>query len=295
MSPRTLPAGAGHFAAGIEVKNPGAFSPRLVRFTQRIGGPLVRLSYRPSLDGFENLPSEGPFLLVANHSAGLGIAEIFSFYTLYFARFGAGRKLAGFALPLDWHIPGMRALVEAAGAIPSSYAAARHALAAGVPILMFPGGDYETTRPIWQAHRVDFGGRKGFLRIAREAGVPVVPLGIRGSHFTAPILWRSELLATLLVAPRLIGQKRWGVSLLGLLGAVLLLALVPLPWSLFWVWLWLGSPATFLPWIPWTVRLRIGKPLPARELFPTDGEAGLDAALVRVQASVQRLVDGLRA
>jgi 1-acyl-sn-glycerol-3-phosphate acyltransferase len=82
-------------------------------------------------------------------------------------------------------------------------------------------------RPLWQYDRVDFGGRVGFLRIAREAGVPVVPLGIRGGHLTAPILFRSRALATLLVAPRLIGQKRRGVSLLGLLVAVAIMAAGP--------------------------------------------------------------------
>jgi hypothetical protein len=150
-------------------------------------------------------------------------------------------------------------------------------------------------RPLWQYDRVDFGGRVGFLRIAREAGVPVVPLGIRGGHLTAPIHFRSRALATLLVAPRLIGQKRCGVSLLGLLVAVAVMAAGPASWWLraALTGLFLGSPLSFLPWIPWTLRLRIGASLAPAALFPmregTDAE--LRAALAQVEAAVQSLVD----
>ena len=34
------------------------------------------------------------------------------------------------------------------------------------------------------------------------------------------------------------------------------------------LWLWLGSPATFLPVLPWTLRFRLGAPLSLAELFP---------------------------
>lgn len=59
---------------------------------------------------------------------------------------------------------------------------------------------------------MDFGGRTGFLKIGREAGVPIVPMGIRGSHMTGPVLVRSTQLATLLLLPRVMGQKRWALN-----------------------------------------------------------------------------------
>jgi len=255
--------------------------------------PLVRFAHRPSLAGTENLP-EGPFLLVANHSAGLGVSELVSFAVSYLRTFGAARPLAGFALPATFGVWPFSRLLAALGAVPSTYAHAASALRKGVPLLVFPGGDHETLRPVWQHDRVDFGGRLGFLKIARDAGVPIVPMGIRGGAFTAPMLLRARWLAPFLVAPRLLGQKRWGLSLLGMLGA-LAIALTPLPLAmkLGAAFVWLGSPLTFAPWIPWTLRYRIGAPIPANELFPAhaaNDEETLRAALTRVEDAVRTLV-----
>ncbi len=260
---------------------------------QRWVWPAVWLAHRPRLAGAEHLP-EGPFLLVTNHSAGLGVSEIVAFGALYLRDIGPERPLAGFALPTTFRVWPFSRLLEALGAVPSTYEHARRTLELGVPLLVFPGGDHETLRPVWKHDRVDFGGRMGFLKIAREAGVPIVPMGIRGGSFTAPMLVRSRRLAKLLVIPHLIGQKRWGVSLLGALGtAGIALAPIPLVAKLGASMLWLGSPLSFTPWIPWTLRYRIGTPIPASELFPsgpTGGDDELRSALTRVERAVQALV-----
>ncbi len=252
----------------------------------------MRLIHRPTLTGIEHLPATGPFLLVANHSAGMAVSELLSFAVLYLRDVGPHRPLAGFAHPVAFRVYPVSAILRGVGAIPSTYAAAEDALAKGVPLLVFPGGDHEAVRPIWQANRVDFNGRVGFLRIARAAGVPIVPLGIRGSHLTAPILVRSRSLATLFVYPRLIGIKRWGVSLLGVLGALAVLAFGPVSWPLrvALAFLWLATPLSFLPWVPWTLRMRIGRPLTPSELFDGSDDE-LVRAVQRVEREVQALVD----
>ena len=262
--------------ATVQVAQPCRVAPHFAALVQRYLLPVVRVLWRPTLTGLEQLPVGAPFLLVANHSAGVGAAEILSFLALYLRDAGPQRPLS--------------AVHRQLGTIPSTYDAAAATLAGGVPILVFPGGDHESLRPICQAGRVDFAGRVGFLRIARTAGVAIVPLGIRGAAFTAPILLRGRWLAWVLLVPRLLlGVKRWGVSLLGLAGALALVAWLPVtwPWRALAVWLWLGSPLTFLPWLPWTVRLRIGAPLPAAELFGDGSDAALAGALARVQAAVQ--------
>ncbi len=276
------------------VEGPGRVRRGAAAVIRWLVSPLVRLCFRPTLEGTEHLPTDTPYLLVANHSAGVGAAEIASIASLWLQRFGTTRPLAGFALPLGFAVWPISAIHRSIGTIPSTYPAAYDALAQGVPILVFPGGDHESLKPVWQNHRVDFDGRVGFLRIARDAGVPVVPLGIRNGALTAPILLRSRWLATVLLLPRLMGQKRWGLSLLGVSVAALLaiaLPFGPIPTALA-IWLWLGSPFVFLPILPATLRLRIGAPMAPAELFPAAGEDALDTAREQVERTIEALVRG---
>lgn len=266
----------------------GQVTPRAERLILRILRPLTRLLYGPRLEGVEHLPAAGPYLLVANHSACIALAELGSLMALWLGAFGTSRPLAGFAHPLGLRLFPASAVLAGVGAIPSTFEAGRAALAAGVPVLIFPGGDHEAMRPLWQAARVDFGGRAGFIRLARAAGVPVVPLGIRGSHVTAPVLWRSRhLLPWGLVLPRAVGLKRWPLTLLGALGAAALCLALPGPlWGPAAAWLWLASPLTLLPLLPSRLRFRIGPALsPATVAEGTDAEAAR-----RVEAAVQALV-----
>jgi 1-acyl-sn-glycerol-3-phosphate acyltransferase len=290
--------GQEHWGQGIEIEHPGRASPTVVSLARRFLYPFVWVCHRPLFEGIENLPTRGPFLLVANHSAGTGLAEILSFVALWARAFDGKRPIAGFALPIGFRVFPLSRLLRAAGAIPSTYSAAKQAIALGSPILVFPGGDHEALRPLWQANRVDFGGRVGFLRIARASNIPIVPLGIAGGHFTGPILVRSRVLATLLVVPRLIGVKRWGLSVLGVMVAVAIATQGPGSWAVraILIWLWLGSPFVFSPWVPWKIRMRVGEPIAASELFAERGaregedEAELRRALTRVEGAVQSLV-----
>ena len=279
----------------VEGLRPGRLSPWLVRWALPVVRVAVRLAHRPTLEGFDHLPRGAPYMLVANHSAGLGQAELASLVVLYTDAVKArgesleDRPLAGFAHQFGFKVPLFGRLMRGLGAVPSTYEAAHDTLTRGVPLLVFPGGEYETLRPLWQAERVDFGGRKGFLRIARDAAVPIVPLGIRGSHYTAPVLLRAGWLATALVTPRLMGLKRWGISLFGaLLAAAIALSSLAVGWKVLLVWLCLQSPLVFVAWIPWTITMRIGPPIPAAELAALD----LDAAYRRVEGAVQALVTG---
>lgn len=284
------------WAAGATHGEPGVASEVALRFFTRFVHPVVRLAHRATLEGTEHLPELGPFLLVANHSGGLGIAEINSFIALYARRFGNSRPLAGFTHPLSFAVWPLSRLVPHIGAIPSTYGAAESTLRAGVPILVFPGGDHEAFRPIWEAYRVDFGGRVGFLRIARRAGVPVVPMGIRGSHFTVAPLFRSRVLPYLFVWPRAVGVKRYPLTLLAALGGALILWAVPLAWPAraALAWAWAASPFAMIPWIPWTIRIRIGPAIAASQLFrdapENEGDADLRRALSVVERAVQSLV-----
>ena len=81
------------------------------------------------------------------------------------------------------------------GTVAASPDNARKALVCGAALLVYPGGDYEVHRPSWQRNRVDFGGRKGFIRLALEQDVPIVPVVSIGGQETALFLTRGERLA----------------------------------------------------------------------------------------------------
>jgi 1-acyl-sn-glycerol-3-phosphate acyltransferase len=232
-------------------------------------------------------------MLVANHSAGIAIAELASFATLWTSGEVSALPLAGFAHPVGFRSAPGRWVHRHAGSAPSTYGAAHEALRSGVSLLVFPGGDHECLRPLSRAHEVDFAGRTGFLRIARDSGVPIIPMGIRNSHFTVPIAGRSRLLARLLVLPGLLyGVKNWTISVNSVIGAA---AISLLPWPV-WArvaaaWLWLSSPFIFVPVVPATIRFSIGPPLEPVDLFGEDRQRPLGDALADVTARVQQQVD----
>lgn len=285
--------------ARARVGTPGRSTPGVRRFV-RVLGPLTRLLFRPAARGWERVPRDRACLLVANHSGG-GVVDVLCLAHLALAH-DPDPRLAGLAHPVAFHVPGVAWLLRALGAVPSTYEHARQALARGLPVLIFPGGDHEAFRPLWQAGRVDFAGRRGFLRLARAAGVPIVPVGIWGTHHTQPILWRSGLLPRLSLLPRAIGIKRLPVTLPWLAGLAAIVALLApragplaaagaaLLWSNF-------LPVFFLPLVPWPVRVAVGPALAPDELFAAGGDEdeALGGAYDRVVAAVQAAVDSARA
>ena len=79
--------------------------------------------------------------------------------------------------------------------MPASRENAERALDSGAAVLVYPGGDYEVHRPLWERNRVDFDGRKGFLRLALRNDVPIVPVVAIGGQETSLFLSRGERLA----------------------------------------------------------------------------------------------------
>ena len=99
------------------------------------------------------------------------------------------------------------------GTVAASPQNARKALDSDAALLVYPGGDYEVHRPSWQRNRVDFGGRKGFIRLALERDVPIVPVVSIGGQETAMFLSRGESLARFLALDRVFRLKVLPISL----------------------------------------------------------------------------------
>jgi 1-acyl-sn-glycerol-3-phosphate acyltransferase len=99
------------------------------------------------------------------------------------------------------------------GTVAASPQNARKALEAGAALLVYPGGDYEVHRPSWKGNVVDFNRRKGFIRLALEQDVPIVPVVAIGGQETALFLSRGDRLARLLSLDRLFRLKALPISL----------------------------------------------------------------------------------
>ncbi len=160
-------------------------------------------------------------MCVANHS-GYGVMEILTLLCLWVGRFGLSRPVVGLAHDLGLWWP-FRLVVLRIGGVRASSAAGLDPLARGFPVLVFPGGDLDALRPFSARAQVVWGRRHGFLRTARDARVPVVPLVISGSHAQYTLLPGGPLIARLLGLRR-VRLATWpmplgGCLLLGVLAA----------------------------------------------------------------------------
>ena len=186
---------------------------------------LASLYFRAEVRGLGNVPEEGPVLLVGNHSGGNLTPDTGVFTLAFSTYFGVERVFHQLAHNLVLSMPGL-SFLRKYGTVAASQENARKALQAGAAVLVYPGGDYEVHRPSWQGRRVDFGGRKGFLRLALEEGVPIVPVVSIGGQETALFLSRGERLAKGLALDRLFRLKvlpisiapPWGLNVGDMLG-----------------------------------------------------------------------------
>jgi 1-acyl-sn-glycerol-3-phosphate acyltransferase len=173
---------------------------------------LASFYFRADVKGLENIPAEGPVLLVGNHSGGNVTPDTTVFTLAFNTYFGVERKFYQLAHNLVLAMPGL-ATLRKYGTVAASPANAQKALDSGAALLVYPGGDYEVHRPSWESARVDFNGRKGYIRLALENNVPIVPVVSLGGQETALFLSRGERLARLLRLDKLFRLKVLPISL----------------------------------------------------------------------------------
>ena len=170
------------------------------------------LWYRGEVRGLGNIPDDGPVLLVGNHSGGNMTPDTIVFTLAFNTYFGVERAFYQLAHNLVLSMPGLGSLRKF-GTVAASPENARKALDSGAALLVYPGGDYEVHRPVWERNRVDFNRRKGFIRLALEQNVPIVPVISIGGQETALFLSRGERLARWLALDRLFRLKVLPISI----------------------------------------------------------------------------------
>ena len=190
--------------------DPDEWDPDYIRATLPLFLPLFRTYFRSDVRGLEKIP-DGPSLLVGNHSGGTVIVDTFVFAVEFYERFGADRRFHQLAHDVAVRVPGTG--IRRYGTLAANHDNAKRAFARDAPVLVYPGGDYETFRPTWHSDRIEFGGRKGWVRLALEERVPIVPVVSIGGQETALFVTRGERAARLLGLDRLARIKVLPVSL----------------------------------------------------------------------------------
>jgi 1-acyl-sn-glycerol-3-phosphate acyltransferase len=234
---------------------------------------LSSLWFRGEVRNLGNIPETGPVLMVGNHSGGNMTPDTHVLTLAFSTYFGVERPFYQLAHNLVVASP-IGQLLRKYGTVPASHENAEKALNQGAAVLVYPGGDWEVHRASWDGYKVDFGGRKGFLRLALNNDVPIVPVVSAGGQETALFLGRGNRLASLLALDRLFRLK------------VLPISVAP-PWGL--------NVGDFLGHLPLPAKITT-EVLPAIDLRKEFGQdPDLDEAYEYVTRLMQDALDSLAA
>jgi len=171
------------------------WDPSFTRVLTNAVRPLMRAYFRAEVRGLELFPPSGPVLAVCNHSGGMLTPDVLVFGPAFFGRFGYDRPLYTLG-HYGIFIAPWGPLLPRLGVVHASPENARKALHAGGAVLVFPGGDYDAYRPTLAANVIDFEGRTGYVRVAIETGVPIMPVVSIGAQETQFFITRGDHLAT---------------------------------------------------------------------------------------------------
>jgi 1-acyl-sn-glycerol-3-phosphate acyltransferase len=246
---------------------------RFMELQKFLWNPLIDYWFRMDVEGWENIP-ESPVLLVGIHSGAPFVWDAWTIGIHWWRRFGADRPLHGTAHDALMAAPGIGTYFRKMGVLPAAPDSMATALAAGHDVAVWPGGEVDSLRPWTKRDKAILAGRKGFLRLAINAGVPIVPIATVGGPDSMPVLATGRRIARALQLDKVARLKMFPIALQA-------------PWGL--------SPA-MLPEIPLPTKIRTAFQKPIR--LSTDPKKASDdeylaSSYARVEGSIQNGMDAL--
>ena len=181
--------------------------------------PLMDYYFRMEIEGWERLP-EPPALFIGIHSGAPFVWDAWTVGVQWWRHFGGERIMHGTAHDALMAAPLIGRYFRAMGVLPAAPDSIASALAAGHDVALWPGGEVDSLRPWTQRDEAILGGRTGFIKMAINAGVPIVPIATVGGPDAMPVITRGRNLAKLLQLDKLARIKvmpfaisaPWGIA-----------------------------------------------------------------------------------
>ena len=171
-----------------EVDPESGFDPELNRAVLM---PAARALYRGwfkvKMRGLQHVPSDGPALVVANHSGVLPL-DALMLQVGILDEHPARRNLRLLSADLVYSVPLLGRIARASGHVPANPAEAERLLAAGELVGVFPEGFKGIGKPFRDRYRLQRFGRGGFARLVLRQGIPLVPCAIVGAEEIYPMV-----------------------------------------------------------------------------------------------------------
>src|SRR3954447_5823569 len=192
---------------------------RFMELQKFLWNPLIDYWFRMDVEGWEKLP-EPPVLLVGIHSGAPFVWDAWTVGIHWWRRFGKERVLHGTAHDALMAAPLVGSYFRKMGVLPAAPDSMASALAAGHDVAVWPGGEVDSLRPWVQRDKAVLAGRKGFIRLAINAGVPIVPIATVGGPDSMPVLATGRRIAKALQLDKVARLKMfpfalqapWGIS-----------------------------------------------------------------------------------
>jgi 1-acyl-sn-glycerol-3-phosphate acyltransferase len=184
------------FDPSLDPSDPSHRDPEFIR---TVAQPMLELLatyyFRMEQEGEDLIPRDGRFIAVANHNGGPILPDTWMMLSFWWRYFGP--ENGGYALvhDLPLRIPVMKNILLKVGALRAAPETGEKVIRLGQPLLIYPGGELDCLKSFWRRNTVDFHGRTGFIKLALQHGVPIVPVVSAGGHEVYFTLFSSRWLA----------------------------------------------------------------------------------------------------
>jgi 1-acyl-sn-glycerol-3-phosphate acyltransferase len=238
--------------------DPYGLKPEFLRSQVLPAALLYRYYFRVETFDIDRLP-EGAFLLVGNHAGQLPFdgAMLGTALLLEAEPPRIARPMGEYWIP---SIPFFNIIAARAGAMVGTPSNCIHMLENGECVIVFPEGVRGMNKLFSQRYELQRFGL-GFMRLALETGVPIVPVGIVGSEEQQPGFANLERLGGLLGMPAF-------------------------PITLGFPWL---GPLGMLP-LPVKYRIYFGKPLHF-DGHPSEEDAVIEGKVEQVKDAIREMLE----